>query len=112
MAILFWICGAAVCLTRMLSLKWRLHMLVRRALPVESIPLTSHLRWLCRDYGIRREVVVLASRELDVPIATGVLDPKITHQAPRRVYPIPCGRCGGAVLVQSFGLVHRAGYAR
>jgi beta-lactamase regulating signal transducer with metallopeptidase domain len=77
MAALIWICGAAVCLMRMLSLKWRLHMLVRRAGQVESIPLTSRLRWLCRDYGIRREVAVVASLELDVPIATGVLNPKI-----------------------------------
>jgi beta-lactamase regulating signal transducer with metallopeptidase domain len=77
MAVLIWICGAAVCLMRMLSLKWRLHLLVRRAVQVESIPLTSRLRWLCRDYGIRREVVVVASPELDVPIATGVLNPKI-----------------------------------
>jgi len=77
MAVLLWICGTTVCLLRMLRLKWRLHMLVRRAVPVESIPLTSHLRWLSRDYGIQREVTILASQELDVPIATGVLDPKI-----------------------------------
>lgn len=75
--VLLWICGSAICLTRMVILKLRLRSLVRRAVLVDSIPITSRLRWLCRDYGISREVVVLASRELDVPIAAGVLDPKI-----------------------------------
>ncbi|MFL6438070.1 MAG: M56 family metallopeptidase [Terriglobales bacterium] len=75
--VLIWMVGCAIFAVRMLGSTLRLRALVKRATPVESIPLASHLRWLCRDLGIRREVAVLASPELDVPIAVGVLDPKI-----------------------------------
>ncbi|HEX4663144.1 MAG TPA: M56 family metallopeptidase [Terriglobales bacterium] len=75
--VLIWMAGCAVFAFRMLGSTLRLRGLVKRAAPVNSIQLASHLRWLCRDLGIRREVAVLASPELDVPIAVGVLDPKI-----------------------------------
>ncbi|HVH88508.1 MAG TPA: M56 family metallopeptidase, partial [Terriglobales bacterium] len=75
--VLLWICGTIACVARLALVHLRLKGLVRRAAPVESIVLASRLRWLCRDLGIRREVVLLASPELDVPIAVGVLDPQI-----------------------------------
>ncbi|PYS20299.1 MAG: hypothetical protein DMF72_21545 [Acidobacteria bacterium] len=75
--ILVWLVGCMIFVIRTLGSTLRLRALVARAVPVESIPLGSHLRWLCRDLGIHREVVVLASPELDVPIAVGILDPKI-----------------------------------
>jgi beta-lactamase regulating signal transducer with metallopeptidase domain len=75
--VLIWMLGCAIFAVRILGSTLRLRALVARAVPVDSIQLASHLRWLCRDLGIRREVAVLASPELDVPIAVGVLDPKI-----------------------------------
>lgn len=75
--VLLWICGFVLCLLRMAINAMRLRLLVSRALPVDAIALSSRLRWLCRDFGIRREVTVLASDEIDVPIAAGVLNPKI-----------------------------------
>jgi beta-lactamase regulating signal transducer with metallopeptidase domain len=75
--VLIWMVGCVIFAVRILGSTLRLRALVGRAVPVESIQLASHLRWLCRDLGIRREVAVLASSELDVPIAVGVLDPKI-----------------------------------
>src|SRR5690348_12589897 len=75
--VLLWLMGSAFFFLRMLWMSLRLHALVRRAVPVEAITLASRLRWLCRDLGIHREVVLLASSELDVPIAAGVLSPKI-----------------------------------
>ncbi|MBV9074243.1 MAG: M56 family metallopeptidase [Acidobacteria bacterium] len=75
--VLLWVCGVAVCLVRMFVIGWRLRGIVRRAVPVESIVLASRLRWLCRDFGIRREVTLLSSAELDVPIAAGIFDSKI-----------------------------------
>ena len=75
--VLLWIVGFATCLIRLLLIQVRLRALVNRAQPVDSITLSSRLRWLCRDLGIRREVVLLASSELDVPIAAGVFNPKI-----------------------------------
>jgi beta-lactamase regulating signal transducer with metallopeptidase domain len=75
--ILLWIIGTAVCLTRLAVTQLSLRRLVKRAQPVRSITLASRLRWLCRDMGIRREVELLVSSELDVPIAAGVFNPKI-----------------------------------
>lgn len=75
--LLLWIAGVAICLLRVTVQQIRLRRLIQRAQPVDSITLSSRLRWLCRDLGIRREVVLLASSELDVPIAAGVFDPKI-----------------------------------
>ena len=75
--ILLWILGCAIAVARIAVVHVRLRGLVSRALPVESIALASRLRWLCRDFGIRREVVLLASPELDVPIAAGLIDAKI-----------------------------------
>jgi len=75
--ILLWVFGGAIALMRVAIVHLRLRRLVSRAVPVESIALASRLRWLCRDLGIQREVVLLSSSELDVPIAAGVLDPKI-----------------------------------
>jgi len=75
--VLAWILGALFFLLRMLWLSLRLQRLVRRALPVDAITLGSRLRWLCRDFGIHREIVLLASPELEVPIAAGVFSPKI-----------------------------------
>ena len=75
--VLLWMLGSAFFLFRMIWMSLRLHALVNRAVPVEAITLGSRLRWLCRDIGIDREVVLLASSELDVPIAAGVLSPKI-----------------------------------
>lgn len=75
--VLIWLCGGAFFVVRVVITHLRLHGLVSRAMPVQSIVLASRLRWLCRDLGIRREVVLLASPELDVPITTGVFDPKI-----------------------------------
>ena len=72
-----WILGAAFFLLRMTWLSLRLRGLVSRSVPVDAITLGSRLRWMCRDLGIRREVLLLASHELDVPIAAGVLSPKI-----------------------------------
>jgi len=72
-----WIFGSTLFLLRMIWLSLRLHALVRRSMPVEAITLGSRLRWLCRDLGIHREVVLLASHELDVPIAAGIFNPKI-----------------------------------
>jgi beta-lactamase regulating signal transducer with metallopeptidase domain len=77
MLVLLWACGSLICLVRMLFVRLRLRALIRRAVPVESIPISSRLRWLCRDLGIHREITVLASDEIDVPIAAGILDPKI-----------------------------------
>src|SRR5947208_3578480 len=67
----------AAAMTTLLVLSLRLHALIRRAVPVDAIMLGSRLRWLCRDLGIRREVVLLGSDEIDVPITAGILDPKI-----------------------------------
>ena len=75
--VLAWIAGCAIFMARIAAQQLRLRRLINRAVPVQSIVLASRLRWLCRDLGIRREVVLLASEELDVPIAAGVLDPKI-----------------------------------
>jgi beta-lactamase regulating signal transducer with metallopeptidase domain len=75
--VLLWICGVAVYLVRLAVMSLRLSRLISRAVAVDSIVLASRLRWLCRDLGIRREVVLLLSPELDVPITTGVFDPKI-----------------------------------
>jgi beta-lactamase regulating signal transducer with metallopeptidase domain len=72
-----WIFGSTLFLLRMIWLSLRLHALVRRSVPVDAITLGSRLRWLCRDLGIHREVVLLASHELDVPIAAGIFSPKI-----------------------------------
>jgi hypothetical protein len=55
----------------------QLRRLIKESIVVESIPMASHLRWLCRDLGIKQEVTLLASLELDVPIAVGALSPKI-----------------------------------
>jgi beta-lactamase regulating signal transducer with metallopeptidase domain len=74
---LVWLCGCFVCLLRAAVIHLRLRGLVRRAAPVEAITLTSRLRWLCRDLGIAREVGILVSDEIDVPLAVGMLDPKI-----------------------------------
>lgn len=74
---LLWMAGVLIGLLRMAITQIHLRRLVNRSQPVESITLGSHLRWLCRDMGIRREVVVLASSELDVPIAAGIFNPKI-----------------------------------
>ena len=81
MLVLIWICGSLVCFVRMAVVILRLHALIRRAVRVESIPIGSRLRWLCRDLGIRTEVTVLASNEIDVPIAADILDPKIVLSA-------------------------------
>ncbi|HET9743991.1 MAG TPA: M56 family metallopeptidase [Terriglobales bacterium] len=75
--ILLWLAGSGLIFVRFAISRLQLHALVSRAVPVQSIPLASHLRWLCRDLGIRREVTVLASVELDVPIAVGLFDPRI-----------------------------------
>ena len=75
--ILGWIAGCVVCLLRMFVTHLKLSRLVKEALAVDSIPLSSRLRWLCRDLGIKQEVTLLASHELDVPIAVGVLSAKI-----------------------------------
>ena len=75
--VLLWIIGFAASLLRMCVIHVRLGRLVRESVPVESIPLSSRLRWLCRDLGIKQEVTLLASRNLDVPIAVGSLSPKI-----------------------------------
>jgi len=75
--VLIWVCGVALFLVRLLVLSLRLHALIGRAVPVDAITLGSRLRWLCRDLGIRREVVLLGSDEIDVPITAGILDPKI-----------------------------------
>jgi len=75
--VLLWILGSAFFLFRTIWMSLRLHALVSRSVPVDAITLGSRLRWLCRDIGIDREVVLLASTELDVPIAAGVLSPKI-----------------------------------
>lgn len=75
--ILLWLAGSGLIFVRFAISRLQLRALVSRAVPVESIPLASHLRWLCRDLGIRREVTVLASAELDVPIAVGLFDPRI-----------------------------------
>ena len=77
MLVLIWICGSLVCFVRMAVVILRLLALIRRAVPVDSIPIGSRLRWLCRDLGIRTEVTVLASNEIDVPIAAGIFDPTI-----------------------------------
>ena len=74
---LMWITGTAGCLLRVFIVRVQLSRLVRESVPVDSIPLASHLRWLCRDLGIKQEVTLLASHELDVPIAVGALSPKI-----------------------------------
>jgi beta-lactamase regulating signal transducer with metallopeptidase domain len=74
---LAWLMGVLVGLVRMAIAHLRLRRLVGRAVPVDSIPIASHLRWLCRDMGIRREIPVLVSSELDVPIAAGFLSPAI-----------------------------------
>ena len=75
--ILLWLTGTLFFLARVAVTQLRLQRLIERALPVESISLSSRLRWLCRDLGIQSEVVLLGSRELDVPIAAGVFSPKI-----------------------------------
>jgi len=72
-----WIVGSVFFQIRMFCLSLRLYRLVRRAVPVDAISLGSRLRWLCRDFGIHREVGLLASAELEVPIAAGVFNPKI-----------------------------------
>ena len=77
MLVLIWLCGFLVCFVRMAAMTLRLRALIRRAVPVDSIPIGSRLRWLCRDLGIRTEVTVLASNEIDVPIAAGIFDPTI-----------------------------------
>ena len=79
--VLLWICGVGICVLRIAVVRARLHGLIRRATSVDAIPLSSRLRWLCRDLGIRREVLILASHEIDVPIAAGILDPKIVLSA-------------------------------
>src|SRR5690348_1458793 len=75
--VLLWIAGCAGCLVRMLVIHLQLGRLVKESVPVDSIPLSSRLRWLCRDLGIKQEITLLASHELDVPIAVGILSPKI-----------------------------------
>ncbi len=75
--VLLWIAGCAGCLLRMFVIHARLAKLVKESVPVDSIPLASHLRWLCRDLGIKQEVTLLASHELDVPIAVGAISPKV-----------------------------------
>ena len=61
--VLIWLCGVALFLVRLLVLSLRLHALIRRAVPVDAIMLGSRLRWLCRDLGIRREVVLLGGKK-------------------------------------------------
>ena len=75
--VLIWIAGCAACLLRIFVIHVRLGRLIKESAPVDSIPLASHLRWLCRDLGIKQEVALLASHDLDVPIAVGALSPKI-----------------------------------
>ena len=75
--ILLWMIGTVVCLIRLAVTQLSLRRLIKRAQPVESITLASRLRWFCRDMGIRREIALLSSSELDVPIAAGVFNPKI-----------------------------------
>src|SRR5579884_942367 len=75
--VILWIAGCAGCLLRMFVIHLQLGRLVKESVAVDSIPLSSRLRWLCRDLGIKQEVTLLASHELDVPIAVGVLSPKI-----------------------------------
>lgn len=77
MLVILWIAGCAGCLLRMFVIHLQLGRLVKKSVPVDSIPLSSHLRWLCRDLGIKQEVTLLASHDLDVPIAVGALSAKI-----------------------------------
>src|SRR6185312_6768795 len=51
--VLVWIAGCAGCLLRMLVIQLQLGRLVKGSVPVDSIPLSSRLRWLCRDLGIK-----------------------------------------------------------
>lgn len=75
--VILWIAGCAGCLLRMFVIHLQLGRLLKKSVPVDSIPLSSHLRWLCRDLGIKQEVTLLASHDLDVPIAVGALSAKI-----------------------------------
>ena len=76
-AVLLWLAGVAILFVRLVFSRLRLRALLRRAQAVDSIHMTARLRWLCRDLGIKREVVLLASSEIDVPIAAGVFNPRI-----------------------------------
>jgi beta-lactamase regulating signal transducer with metallopeptidase domain len=75
--VLVWLLGCFLLLLRAAIAHVRLRRLVRTARAVESIPMSSRLRWLSRDLGIRREVALLEHDKLEVPIATGVFSPRI-----------------------------------
>ena len=130
-----WIAGALFFLARWRLNAMRLAALVRRASVLTDSGWNAQVRALCADLGINRHVALLVSDEIEIPITTGIMFPRIvlSRRLPRMVaHPALChpqsrtgshqtagcvhtgaGECGSfVVLVSSAGVAHGAGHAR
>lgn len=72
-----WIAGAAFFLARWRVNTMRLAALVRRAGVLTDSGWNAQVRSLAADLGIRRHVALLISDEIEVPITTGIMFPRI-----------------------------------
>src|SRR5689334_4868572 len=73
----FWIAGAIVFLARWRLNTMRMTALVRRAGVFTDSGWNAQVRALSGDLGIRRHVALLVSDEIEIPITTGILFPRI-----------------------------------
>ncbi|HEV8492708.1 MAG TPA: M56 family metallopeptidase, partial [Candidatus Angelobacter sp.] len=72
-----WIAGALFFLARWRMNTMRLAALVRRAGVLTDAGWNAQVRALCADLGIDRHVALLVSDEIEVPITTGVMFPRV-----------------------------------
>jgi beta-lactamase regulating signal transducer with metallopeptidase domain/predicted transcriptional regulator len=72
-----WILGSLLVLLRWRRNASRVAALVRRATVLTHSGWNAEIRALARDMGLEREVVLMASRELEIPITTGSVIPRI-----------------------------------
>ncbi|HXO37658.1 MAG TPA: M56 family metallopeptidase, partial [Candidatus Acidoferrum sp.] len=72
-----WIAGSLFFLARWRLNAMRLAALVRRASILTDSGWNAEVRALCADLGINRHVALLISDEIEVPITTGIMFPRI-----------------------------------
>lgn len=72
-----WIAGALFFLARWRLNAMRLAALVRRASVLTDSGWNAQVRALCAELGIHRHVALLVSDEIEVPITTGIMFPRI-----------------------------------
>ena len=130
-----WIAGALFFLARWRLNAMRLAALVRRANVLTDSGWNAQVRAVSAELGIDRHVALLVSDEIEVPITTGIMFPRIVlsprlpgmvthaalrhsqsrtgaHQAAGRIHA-SAGESGSFdVLVSSAGVAHGSGHAR